>query len=173
MVLFRQMKMKTNRYKLVSGFTLLELVLVMVVICTILAMAAPSLRGFFASRETSDAAAQIVALTHLARSQAITEGRLYRLNLDVRNKTYWLTVQEQGGFRRLYNDFGRIFSLPKDTIIELDNISKYASDGHIDFTPQGQTQPGTIRLINRRGEVFEIICFSPTELFRVVVPEKI
>ena len=75
--------MKVSRYKLVCGLTLLELVLVMVIICTILAMAAPSLRGFFTSRETSDAAAQIVALTHLARSQAITEGRVYRLNLDV------------------------------------------------------------------------------------------
>ncbi len=169
--------MKINRYKLVCGLTLLELVLVMVIICTILATAAPSLRGFFASRETSDAAAQIVALTHLARSQAVAEGRVYRLNLDVQNRTYWLTVQEQGGFRRLYNDFGRVFTLPKDTEIELDDISGYASSfssgEHIDFNAQGQTQTGTIRLINRRGDVFEITCLSPAELYHVVIPEKI
>lgn len=165
--------MKVSRYKLVCGLTLLELVLVMVIICTILATAAPSLRGFFTSRETSDAAAQIVALTHLARSQAITEGRVYRLNLDVENKTYWLTVQEQGGFRRLYNDFGQVFTLPKDTVVELDDIFKHGASGYIDFTAQGQTQAGTIRLINRRGEVFEIVCLSPSELYQVMVPEKI
>jgi Tfp pilus assembly protein FimT len=165
--------MKVSRYKLVCGLTLLELVLVMVIICTILATAAPSLRGFFTSRETSDAAAQIVALTHLARSQAITEGRVYRLNLDTENKTYWLTVQEQGGFRQLYNDFGRVFKLPKDTEIELEDVSEYGESGYIDFNAQGQTQTGTIRLINRRGDVFEITCLSPAELYRVVVPEKI
>jgi Tfp pilus assembly protein FimT len=54
--------------------TLLELILVMVILSTVLAMAAPSLRGFFASRRTQDTAAQILALTQLARSQAICEG---------------------------------------------------------------------------------------------------
>lgn len=169
--------MKVGRYRFVCGLTLLELVLVMVIICTILATAAPSLRGFFTSRETSDAAAQIVALTHLARSQAVAEGRVYRLNLDTENRTYWLTVQQQGGFRQLYNDFGRVFSLPKDTKIELEDISGYgssfSSQEYIDFNAQGQTQTGTIRLINRRGDVFEITCFSPAELYHVVIPEKI
>ena len=58
----------------VRGFTLLELILVMVILSTVLAMAAPSLSGFFGSRQTHDTAAQILALTQLARSQAISEG---------------------------------------------------------------------------------------------------
>lgn len=168
----RQMVMQKTHYIFAYGFTLLELVLVMVILCTVLAMAAPSLRGFFASCETSDAAAQLVALTQLARSQAIAEGRVYRLNLDVQRRTYWLTVQEQGAFRELYSEFGRVFSLPKDTLIELENIPKYGSDHYVEFSPQGRTQAGTIRLTNRRGDVFEITCFSPTELFSVVIPEE-
>src|SRR3972149_3661562 len=64
------------------GFTLLELILVMVILSTVLAMAAPSLRGFFASRQIQDAAAQILALTQFARSQAVSEGTTYRLNFD-------------------------------------------------------------------------------------------
>ena len=89
----------------------------MVIICTVLAMAAPSLGGFFGSRQTADAAAQIVALTQLARSQAVAEGRIYRLNLDVEGGTYWLTVQQGGTFERLGSEFGRIFSLPQGTLV--------------------------------------------------------
>ena len=89
----------------------------MVIICTVLAMAAPSLRGFFASRRTADAAAQIVALTRLARSRAVAEGRIYRLNLDVAGETYWLTVQQGGVFNNLRSEFGRFFSLPEGTLV--------------------------------------------------------
>ena len=77
-----------------GGFTLLELILVMVILSTVLAMAAPSLRGFFGSRKTNDTASQILSLTQFARSQAISEGIIYRLNFDTRERTYWLTAQK-------------------------------------------------------------------------------
>ncbi len=158
------------RQPLAAGFTLLELVLVMVIICTVLAMAAPSLRGFFASRQTADAAAQIVALTHLARSRAVAEGRLYRLNLDVEAGTYRLTVQEGGTFRNLGSEFGRLFSLPDGTLASWEAPAEAVSRGYIQFYPSGRTEPATVRLTGRRGKIVEITCLSPMELFRVVIP---
>ena len=44
------------------GFTLIELILVMVILCTVLGMAGPSLRGFFSQRQVEDAAASIPEL---------------------------------------------------------------------------------------------------------------
>ena len=73
----------------------------MLILSTVLAMAAPSLRGFFTSRRLDDAAAQILALTQFARSQAISEGIVYRLNFDTRDRTYWLTAQKAGVFESL------------------------------------------------------------------------
>jgi len=154
------------------GFTLLELVLVMVIVCTVLAMAAPSLGGFFASRRTADAAAQIVALTGLARSQAIVEGRTYRLNFDTDAGAYWLTVQQGGAFGRLGSEFGRRFSLPEGTLASRDGTTAAASSGHIEFYPDGTTQAATIRLTGRQGEVVEIVCPSPTEPFEVALPDE-
>ncbi len=159
-----------RRHPAVTGFTLLELVLVMVIICTVLAMAAPSLRGFFASRQTADAAAQLVALTRLARSQAVAEGRVYRLNLDQQAGSYWLTVQEGGAFRNLRSEFGRVFSLPDGTLASWRAPAEAVSQGYIQFYPSGITEPATVRLTGRRGKVIEITCLSPTELFRVVMP---
>jgi len=148
--------------------TLLELVLVMVILSTVLAMAAPSLRGFFASRRGDDTAAQILALTQFARSQAISEGIVYRLNFDTQERAYWLTVQKAGTFEPLETGFGQVFSVPKDLALELEDIEQDGSDVFLAFTPFGTVTAGTIRLIDRRGRTLEIACPTVTESFSVV-----
>lgn len=152
-----------------EAFTLLELILVMVILSTVLAMAAPSLRGFFASRQTQDAAAQILALTQLARSKAVCEGTTYRLNFDAKEGTYWLTSQQSGAYEQLKTDFGQVFSLPKDTVLELEGIEQEGDEAFVAFTPRGTVTPGTIRLIDRRGQVVELSCPAVTESFSIIV----
>lgn len=151
-----------------DGFTLLELILVMVILSTVLAMAAPSLRGFFASRQTHDTAAQILALTQLARSQAISEGIVYRLNFDTTERTYWLTAQQAGIFEQLKTGFGQIFTLPKDMVMELEDIEEQDMDMFLSFTPHGTVTAGTVRLIDRRGRALEVTCPTVTESFSIV-----
>ncbi len=155
------------------GFTLLEMILVMLIICTMLAITAPSLRGFFASRETKDAAEQILALTKYAGSQAVTEGRIYILNFDIREGDYWITVRDQGLYRDLGIEMGRRFSLPRDTIIELDGIPNEVNSWayYIEFDATGRCQPGRIRLVNRREEVITLICPTPTEQYYITTVE--
>jgi len=162
----------SHRFRMV-GFTLLEMILVMLIICTLLAITAPSLRGFFASRQTKDAAEQILALTKYANSQAIAEGRIYCLNFDIREGDYWITVRDQGVFRDLGAEMGRRFSLPRDTIIELDGIPNEANPWayYIEFDATGRCQPGRIRLVNRREEVITIICPTPTEQYYITTAE--
>lgn len=150
------------------GFTLLELVLVMVVICTVLAMAAPSLRGFFASRRGADAAAGLVALTQLARSEAAAEGRPYRLNLDAKAGTFWLTAQEGGDYVTLHTEFGRIFPFPDGVQAELSVDGADTDRDYVSFFPDGRTEPATITLTGLQGEYVVIKCLSPTESFRIV-----
>lgn len=101
-----------------GGFTLIELILVMMLICTVLGMAAPSLRGFFQSHQATDAAGQIVALAQYARTQAASEGRTYRLNFDTQGGQYWLTAQDGASFAVLGREFGRTFALPEGVTFE-------------------------------------------------------
>jgi len=154
-----------------AGFTLLELILVMVIICTVLAMASPSLRGFFASRATHDAAAQMVALAQFARAQAAAEGRVYRLNLDSENGQYWLTRQEQGAFAPLPSEFGRVFSLPEGTSASWDTSTGADAPDRVSFYPDGRAEAARIHLTGRQGEALDVVCGSPAELFRVVAPD--
>ena len=152
-----------------GGFTLLELILVMVIISTVLAMAAPSLRGFFSSRKIHDAASNILSMIRYARTQAITDGRTYRLNFDYDRGVYWLTSNAQGAFDVLNSEFGREFLLPDDTTVKIEkDDDKNGTEEYIDFFPQGMAETGTITLTDRRGDVIEITSPSPVETYRIV-----
>jgi type II secretion system protein H len=152
--------------------TLLELILVMVILSTVLAIAAPSLRGFFASRRLDNAAAQILALTQLARSQAINEGVVYRLNFDTRDRTYWLTAQKAGVFERLDTEMGQVYTLPQDIELDLEDIDEKDRDVFLAFTPHGTSTAGVVRLTDRSGRVLEVSCPSVTEPFSIVEPRQ-
>ena len=155
-----------------SGFTLLELVLVMVIICTVLGMASVSLRGFFASRRTADAAAQIVALTQYARSQAVAEGRTYRFNLDASERRYWLTAQVGGAFESIPSEFGRVFLLPENTTVETNATDTEENTSVISFFPDGRSVAVRIRLSGRQDDAFDVVCPSPAEEFHVEIPQE-
>ena len=155
-----------------GGFTLLELVLVMVLVSTVLAMAAPSLRGFLAGRQGAEAAAQVLSLTHLARSRAVTQGRIYRLNIDTETNTYWLTMQQAGAFVELGCEHGRRFRFPDSVSVTLELPPADAQASFVQFYADGRSDQATIGLIGRRGEAFEITCPSASERFRVVSPSE-
>jgi len=178
-----------------TGFTLLELILVMMIAAIVLFMAAPSLRMFANARPVANAAAQFVALTDYARSQAISEGRTYRLNLDPDKGLFWLTAQEGGVFQPLEREFGRVFSLPEGTKMDwlaplavstgitvpglrlpgqtdMPDASGTAARTSIAFYPDGHTETSSLRLTDRRGNTLSIVCFSPTERFRVITAKE-
>jgi len=167
------MTVKKRQHNGREGFTLLELILVMLILSTVLAMAAPSLRGFFGSRKTHDEAARLLALTQFARSQAISEGIIYRLNFDTSERTYWLTSQQTGVFEELKTEFGTVFTFPNDITVELEDVDKDDNEMFFAFTPQGTITAGTIRLIDRRGLVLEITCPTVTESFSIVERDQV
>lgn len=143
----------------------------LVIISTVLAMAAPSLRGFFGSRQTDDVARRLVAITRLAQSLAASEGRTYRLNLDEREATYWLTRQEGGTFVSLKSEFGRTFVLPDGIQANWQEPADAASHPYVAFHPDGRTEAATIRITGRQGQTVDVTCPSPAEHFRVAAVE--
>jgi type II secretion system protein H len=156
-----------------EGFTLLELILVMVILTIVLSMAAPSLRGFFSSRKAHDAASNILSLVRFARTQAIAEGCTYRLNFDSDKSIYWLTSNAKGAFGSLNNEFGREFLLPDDTTFTIEKEKdKTGTEKYVDFFPQGMTESSTITLTDRRGDVIKVMSPSPSEAYRIVESEE-
>ena len=162
----------TTRPQAPGGFTLLELVLVMVIITTTLGMASVSLRGFFASREVFDAARRFVSLTSYARAQAAAEGRTYRLHLDAENGEYWLTAGLGGNFEPPESEFGRVFLLPDGSLAQWEHPENADERPYIEFYPDGRSEEARILLTGRTGDRVRISSPSQTERFAVVVPEE-
>ena len=154
------------------GFTLLELIVVLGLVGVLLGLAAPSLRGFFASRQTADAAAQMLALTQLAGTRAAAQGTVYRLNVDLQSNTYWLSMQQAGMFVDLNCEFGRRFQFPEGTTVHVQIPMVDSSASYIEFYPTGRTEEAMIELRGRQGEIYQLICESATEAFHVVSPTE-
>jgi type II secretion system protein H len=152
-----------------AGFTLMELLLVMVILAIVAGIIAPSLRGFGIGRQTNDAATLIVALADYAQTQAISEGRPYRLNVDPASGAFWLSVDDNGTFVPPNNDYGQRFELAGGLQIQTD-IPQQQDGQYIEFRPSGRTAPAHLTLTNQLGAQIEIASLSATEPFRILKP---
>ena len=184
--------LKNERFKGKEGFTLLELLLVMIIVAVAMGIAAPGLGLFTASRHIFNTSARFVALADYARTQSVSEGRTYRLNIDREKGAYWLTAEDEGGFGRLATDMGKDFLLPEGVRIEsveftseveevsvpglripgrqYEEITGEDGQEYVSFSPEGYAMPALLRLSDKRGNVLEIVCRYPSDRFHVEEP---
>ena len=76
------------------AFTLIELILVLVLLATVIAISAPSLSRFFRSRGLESEARRFLALTRHAQSRAVSEGVPMVLWLDTKQRAYGLNADK-------------------------------------------------------------------------------
>ncbi|RPI64342.1 MAG: hypothetical protein EHM48_00980 [Planctomycetaceae bacterium] len=173
--------------------------MILFVISVVLAISAPAMRGYFASRQTGDLAANMLTLTRSARSTAISNGAICRINVDPQTGEYWLTVQQGGEFVPADGEMGKRFSPPEGTTVSLfrdaqqarttGNASVQAGqsmgltgprrtlDGeagknYLQFYPTGRCDTGTIEIAGPQGDAYLVTVPSATESFRVILPTE-
>lgn len=151
-----------------KAFTLLELILVMIILCTVLAMAAPSLRGFFSSRQLNGISEQILTMTRYAKVQSVFESNYYRINFDPQRRQYWLSSLNGGQYERLRNSFGRYFLIPAEIEIDFFDMDNDSGIYYFQFNPQGYSKESRIRLEDNQDNILEIVCYSPPENYDIV-----
>lgn len=77
-----------------TGFTLIEVMLVLTLIVILSSVTMPSLRGFAGSTRLKSSASAIRDMLHFARDMAITEGAAYLVVFDLDQNRYWLASSE-------------------------------------------------------------------------------
>jgi prepilin-type N-terminal cleavage/methylation domain-containing protein len=111
------------------GFSLLELLIVIVILAIVAAFAIPSaLNSLRAYKLHSDAAA-LAAQMNVARFRATSQFTPYRLSISTANGTY--TVE------RLSTSYG-------SPVAELGPVNIYSGNAFVTANPGGSTYPGTI-----------------------------
>lgn len=151
-----------------KAFTLLELILIMIILCTVLAMAAPSLRGFFSSRQLNDMIEHILAMTRYAKVQSVFESRYYRVNFDPHERLYWISSLRESQYERLNNNFGNLYSIPIEINISFYNVSYDNGIYYVEFNPEGYSKEAAVRFKDNQDNIKEIVCYSPAENYEIV-----
>lgn len=155
-----------------TGFTLIELILVLAILAIVAAAIIPSLRVFGVGRSTNNLASLIVSLANYSRTQAVAEGRTYRLNLDPSSREIWLTADNNGSFEPPTSDLGKRFPAAEGVQLWSDVAARPPDGQYIEFHASGRTDPAKIRVTDKLGGTIEVACTSATELFRILSPEE-
>jgi type II secretion system protein H len=149
-----------------SGFTLIELIAVLVIIAISCLAVAPMLGSFVRGRAPENTAGRFVAIAHWARSQAISDGAIYRVNLDANAGTWSLTMDNGTAFVAVETTYGDEFTVPDDVRIESD-APKIDKMQVIEFDPTGRSDPGTVKFLGTRGGEVDVVCDTPADTYHI------
>ena len=162
------------------GFTLIELILVMIVISIVLALATPTLSGWGKGQKLRNAADGFIAATGFARGQAVTTASPYAVEIDPGANTYVVQSVDAGGVRTpAAGEHGRVTELPESFTIKLVSGGEVAATsgkaqpksggtGVLVFYPDARGTPAVIEITSPTGEVARIASDSPAEPFAKV-----
>lgn len=148
----------------------MELLLVLLVISTMLAIVAPALRGFEASRQTADTAMQVAAMAHWSRSRAVVLGRPCRLTFDAGGRSCRLSVQKGASYVEVDDVSAPRLRVPGGVTVTLESTDRDEPATYVQFYPDGRSDVATIVVRGARGEEYTVSCATGSERFRVTAP---
>jgi type II secretory pathway pseudopilin PulG len=144
----------------VPGFTLIELILVMIVVFTLAAIIAPRFTDSFPALQVRTSTERLFAWARKARADAALTGSRQRLVMDSAKKKFWLEVEarplkEPGKFTKLSGAWGEGL-LPEEVAFEtIDGPETDPGNSAVrtlEFRPDGTTSDATIILSNENGD---------------------
>ena len=137
------------------GFTLIELVMVLVVIAAALAVAAPSLGGWRRGQRLQSAGDEFLAVARHGRALAVANAQMHRLYVNPTNGTYWLMAQEGQEFVNLGTGMGRVFAMPEGCTIAMTGANDRSPLECVEFYPTGRMHPpANVVITGESGDVY-------------------
>jgi general secretion pathway protein H len=136
-----------------AGFSLIELLVVLMLLATMIAIVAPSLGNGLAKAKLKTSSREIAAAIRLARSKAVREQQVYLLRFDLEKRE--VELANLGGTYR------KSFELPEGTRIETSqsgrSTERELENPFFYFTPNGQGQNFQVSLQDERGRMLKVI----------------
>ncbi len=119
-----------------DGFSLIEILLVVVILGVIVTMTIPNFHGSFQGLQLKRSIEKIAQLLRYAQSRSILKNRCHRVVFDSKKRSYWLEEadgrQEDVGvpisYRRLNGRWGKIKKVDESFFVSSDEDKFYFSD---------------------------------------------
>ncbi len=132
-----------------SGFTLIELILLTIIIAVLVAASTPQFRRTFSALKLREASYNLAKLINFAQEKAIVEGIPYKLVLDPQDgRYYFLRFDDikKKGYVRLKDRLGKVFTVPQGARLK-------TNKREIIFYPDGRSQKATITISRRKRHI--------------------
>jgi len=162
-----------------TGFTLVEMLVIMVLIGLLLGLALPRFGGLGETEKLRAATRLLVGQILEAHSQSVTGARPYYLCLDLEGARIWLALKRAEKTEEISPEISSV-TLPsgtgfKDVIHSNGGMFK---EGVVTFAfwPNGGNEPGTIHLENNSGEEMTIFLrpfLGQTEIHQGYLREEV
>ena len=157
--------MPTHRTNFRSAFTLIEMILVLLLIAVVAGIVTPNLRNFSAGAKLRDSADQFLALTRLARVQAITTGQVHRVTLDTAGNRCVVAAEQGQELKEISAGMDGSFIIPDGVQIQM-NDPQRTPKNYVQFFPNGRTQAAKVRFSMTNSNAYiEVECVAPAEGF--------
>jgi len=153
-----------------KGFTLLEMMVVIIIIGTIMAIAIPRMNDMFEVNLKS-AIRKLGGAIQYAFNESVIKQTPLRLNFDLVQQEYWISYLsvsgETGEFLEIPSDLVQRQQLPDgvsfmDVITPHDIEKKTEGDVFINFYPTGFAEKGVIHMTSNDGRQFTLLVKSLT-----------
>lgn len=156
-----------------GGFSLIELILVLLLLGLSASMVFPMMGRFSRGRTSTDTAAHMLAIIQYAQDQAAVTGAPYRLHWNEDEGSYWIEASVNGRFSRISSEIGRTFQLPEQMEMTIRGTAEQLANGYIQFDPDGGHDVLVIHLIDGNGKEVVLGCLSPSEPYRIGDPSEV
>jgi prepilin-type N-terminal cleavage/methylation domain-containing protein len=160
-----------NRRQVRRGFTLMELVLVLMIIAISAMIAAPKIGNFAKGRSLPNTALDLATTARWCRVMALNDGVEYRLNFDADAGSYWVSKDDGSGenFTVVTREIGSEVTMPDGIVMSCTDVPVREDGTYLTFSPGGQKDLAVITL-QSDGRTLEVMCETPTSPYRVFDP---
>lgn len=151
-----------------GGFTLIELILVMLILGLSAMIAVPALAPFSRGRKLNDSAGQLLALTRFAQDKAMAEGASVRLTIDAQAGVFAVEMDGPSGYQAITSGVAKSFGVGDGVTLAWEGQSDAANQGYIQFDADGGHDVATVKVSGSDGRTLYLGTSGPTESFRIV-----
>lgn len=139
-----------------KGFTLIELIAVMIIIASICAIVLPNSGKILTNIKRTSTIRQMCAILNYARGQAVIRGTDYQVNFNLEKKSCWITKKENDTYILLKGNEGKTFLIPREFSFQTETEA-------VTFYPKGNSSGGEICIEN-----FQIVVDKITGMVEVL-----
>ncbi len=151
-VCIRKHRLNTVGKPLISpGFTLLEIIVVMLIIGLASGLAGIMISRGGGNREMKIFTKEVSSVLRYARNRAVAEKKIYCFVINKEEHTYWVFSEDTD-----YRNVKTVLTKPIPEEIQMSLNDDNEDSPHVEFLPRGSSSGGKIEIMNEKGKVVSL-----------------